>query len=361
MGTSGRNNRKSWEVLMVKLSREILAGRYPPEEPLPGEYPLCERFDCSRTTVRRAMVELEKKGLVYRRHGKGTFAHPVDNRNLPPVGLLIRKPERLTGDYFVDLIRGCNSYLNAIGSQITIITQPPNQWPKRLYESLAGVIVIPVGITQSDIAVLTSNACPHVIVMESLLSGPHVKMDIEKISFDLTTLLLQKGHRRIALISGHGEHSDNFKRKGISEALQQYGISLDGLDDIQADYDVANAQKAAETLLSQKNRPTAIIAFDDRMAIGIVQTAKKIGLNLPRQLSIVGFNNSPMGSLIDPPLTTVHFPIHDAGRAAARMIAGQYLKNIKIKTIVQYPHIVNRKSIASPYRKSVKISTRTQS
>jgi len=339
--------------MMSELSREILAGRYSPDKPLPGEYPLCERFSCSRTTVRRAMVELEKKGLIYRHHGKGTFAHPVTKLNLPPVGLLVRKPERLTGDYFVELIRGCNSYLNTVGSQLTIISQPPQEWPQRLFESISGVIVIPVSITAEDISFLAEGNCPYVVMMESLLPGPHVKMDLEQISYDLAKLLLDEDHRRIALISGHSEHSDSFKRNGISRALAEYGVAIDSLQDIQTHYDISNAKKAACTLIKQKDRPTAIIGFDDMIAIEVINAAKDAGLDLPHDLSVVGFNNSPMGSLITPELTTVHFPIHDSGRAAARMLAGQYLKGIKVKTIVQHPHLVHRCSIAQcPQKKA---------
>ncbi len=337
---------KSWEVLMIELSKDILAGKYSPDMPLPGEYPLCERFNCSRTTVRRAMVELEKKGLIYRRHGKGTFIHPVQKLDLPPVGLLIRRPERLTGDYFAELIRGCNSYLNTLGSQITIISQPPQQWPTRLFASLSGVIVIPVTLDKDNMAVLSASNCPYVVMMESMLPGPHVKMDIEKISYDLAKLLLERGHRHIAIISGHSEHSDAFKRRGIANALAEYNISLKDVTDIQTNYDIMNAKSAAEEILTQNPRPTAVIGFDDMIAIEVMNAAKKFGLKLPQQLSVVGFNNSPLGSLVTPPLTTVHFPVHDAGRAAARMIAGQFLKNIKIKTIVQHPLLVLRKSVA---------------
>lgn len=346
MDEKQKSSAKSWEILMQALLKEILAGKYAADKPLPGEYPLCEKFGCSRTTVRRAMVELEKKGLVYRRHGKGTFVHSVDAMQLKPVGLLIKEPQKLAGDYFVELIRGCNSYLHSLGSQITIISQSPSQWSRELFSSLSGVIVVPAEVTDEDIKVFKERDFPYVVIMESQLLGPKVNMDVEQISYDLTKLLLDKGHRKIALISGNFEHTDRFKRNGIAKALGEYGISLKDVDDIAANYDSSKASLAAEALIKKKDRPTAIIGFDDMIAIEVIKAARKAGLKLPSQLSVVGYNNTPMGSLIDPPLTTVHFPVHDAGRAAARMIAGYNLKNIKVKTIIQQPHLVNRKSIS---------------
>lgn len=349
------SKKNSWQVLADELAAEILAGKYAGDVAMPGEYPLCERFECSRTTVRRAMVELEKRGLVYRRHGKGTFAHPVQTMAMLPVGLLIKCPEKLTSDYFVELVRGCNSYVNSLGSNLSIFSTNPADWSEKQFASIAGLIVIPAGVTPEDIAALEEHSCSYVIMMESDLPGPTVNMEPEQAAYELTIQLLQKGHRSIGLLSGHFEHADLQKRRGITRALAEFDLSIEELPDFPTDYDTARALNAAEALLAQTPRVTAVIAFDDALAMQVMSVANRLGISMPSQLSVVGFNNSAFGSLATPALTTVHFPAYEAGRAAARMIATQHLKGTEIKSIVQHPHLVLRESIAeAPTERSSK-------
>ena len=73
-------------------------------------------------------------------------------------------------------------------------------------------------------------------------------------------------------------------------------------------------------LLQGKARPTAIVAANDQMAFGVIKAAKELGLRVPEDLAVVGFDNIPLGSYFDPPLTTVEIPMHDLGAASMTML-----------------------------------------
>lgn len=341
----GKNNKKAWEVIADKLSKEILASKYPANVALPGEHDLCESFTVSRTTVRRAMADLEKRGLVYRQAGRGTFAYPVQDMHVPPVALLIKIADKMANSFFMELIHGCNSYLYSIGSHVSILAQSPCKWSQTQLKSLAGVIIIPAGVEAEELSVLDASKCGYITIMESDIPGPTVKMEPQKAAYELTNYILDKGHRKIALISGHHQHADKLKRKGIAQALANVGINLQDVPDVCTGYDQQRAHQGALKLLDTSDKPTAIIGFNDALALQAITVAGELGINVPKQLSVAGFNNSPFGTLSIPPLTTINFPIYEAGRIAAQQLTSHYLHGKKLQSATLTPELIIRQSV----------------
>lgn len=133
--------------------------------------------------------------------------------------------------------------------------------------------------------------------------------------------LASLGHKRIAHVHGPRSFRSAHERlAGFRSGLEEFGIELDQELTIEAGYTFESGARAANNLLSRANRPTAIFAGNDEMAIGIYTSARKLGLSIPDDLSIVGFDDTPMASRIAPALTTVRLPIRDMGREAARGI-----------------------------------------
>lgn len=345
-----KKNNKAWELIADTLTKDILASKYPPNVALPGEHHLCEQYGVSRTTVRRAMADLEKRGLVYRQAGRGTFAYPIQDMHLPPQGLLIKRPDKLASNYFMELINGCNSYLYSIGSHISILSTSPKQWSQRMLGSLSGVIVIPTDVTAEELAVLDASGCGYTIMTESDLPGPSITMNIEAAAYELTKYLIDKGHQQFALVSGHHMHADNHKRQGIARAITEAGFSIDSVPDFCTDYKQDLARQAALRLLDTTKRPTAIIGFNDSLAMQVMSVATELGISIPSELSVVGFNNSPFGSLTTPPLTTVNLPIHEAGKVAAQQLASHYLHDTPIQNQTLESNLIIRQSVAQAPR-----------
>ncbi len=184
--------------------------------------------------------------------------------------------------------------------------------------------------------------------------SPYVFMDDRRAALEQTLRLWDMGHRRIAFIDGPDEHvSAARRREGYVAALRERGaeprpewivkgkfLSLSGFD-------------AAEALLRLPERPTAIFAANDEMAVGVLAAAAKNGLSVPRDLSVVGFDDSPAAESAWPRLTTVHQPTAEMAEAAVEMlIEGFGDERFRGRVTVRQLdyHLVVRDSAAPPSR-----------
>ena len=133
--------------------------------------------------------------------------------------------------------------------------------------------------------------------------------------------LLALGHRRIGLISGPREITAVGQRvRGFSDALSDYGLTVSPALLTAGDFTQESGFAAAVQLLAQPERPTAVFSVNDRMALGFMAYAQAIGLSIPADLSIVGFDDIPAAAFSHPALTTVHQPSQDLGRTAAERL-----------------------------------------
>src|SRR5215210_8543351 len=127
--------------------------------------------------------------------------------------------------------------------------------------------------------------------------------------------LLQLGHRRIAQITGpSGWVATEGRRRGYRAALAAAGILPDPALEVEAIPEIEPGREAAEKLLDVPERPTAIFAFNDNIAIGAIQAARARGLRVPDDLSIVGFDAVEHATIVTPALTTVRQPLAEMGR-----------------------------------------------
>ena len=136
--------------------------------------------------------------------------------------------------------------------------------------------------------------------------------------------LIAQGHRRIGLVAGpHGFRSALERRLGFEDALGDAGIALPRSMIADGNYTFESGLVAAERLLDLMPRPTAILSCNDEMAAGVIHAARQRGLDIPRDLSIIGFDDTPIAAHVWPPLTTVRWPIASMARSAAlKLIAG---------------------------------------
>lgn len=130
--------------------------------------------------------------------------------------------------------------------------------------------------------------------------------------------LVEMGHERIGLITGpDGFRSAHERRKGFLTAMKRHGLDVPRAMVAEGKYTFESGMAAAEALLEVSPRPTAIFASNDEMAAGALHVARQIGLNVPDDVSLVGFDDSPIAAHIWPPMTTVRWPIRTMAKAAA--------------------------------------------
>ena len=154
----------------------------------------------------------------------------------------------------------------------------------------------------------------------------HTFVDDKAAAKLMTQHLVDLGHRNIAFISGHPHHgASKARRKGFLKILEQAKIDLELCPIVQGDFSFHSGYKACEQLLKLKHRPSAIFAANDDMAAGAMVAALKAGLDIPGDLSIVGFDGSRVGEIMWPPLTTIRQPIRGLAEQAADLL----LKHIR--------------------------------
>lgn len=133
--------------------------------------------------------------------------------------------------------------------------------------------------------------------------------------------LLKLGHRRIGMIGGPVETLCSRQRvDGYTDALRSTGVPVDPELIRSGDFGVASGHREATVLLGRKDRPTAIFAGSDMQALGVYQAARELGLDIPRDLSVVGYDDLPVAQWVGPTLTTVHQPLRQMAELATRLV-----------------------------------------
>ena len=167
-----------------------------------------------------------------------------------------------------------------------------------------------------------------------------------------TEHLLGLGHRRIAAITGHDGWTATVERlHGFRAALASAGIIPDPELIVEANWEISGGFDAAERLLALPDRPTAIFAFNDNLAIGALQAARSARLRVPDDLSIVGFDDSEQAQIVTPTLTTVRQPLQELGRIGIglllRLMEGTRVEALRVELATK---LIVRESTAPPGR-----------
>ena len=187
-----------------------------------------------------------------------------------------------------------------------------------------GVILTPpVSDNEAVLEALRRDGMPYVAIAPPKLSDVPlcVHMDDLRAAYDMTTYLLKLGHRRIGFIKGHPQHgAASLRYNGYREALSDHGIKFERTLVKQGYFSFESGVDCANALLQGPGLPTAIFAANDDMAAGAMAVAHQRGLSIPGDLSITGFDDTPVASLTWPGLTTIRQPIVEMAAGAADLL-----------------------------------------
>jgi LacI family transcriptional regulator len=179
-----------------------------------------------------------------------------------------------------------------------------------------------VGLTHRKRAfeVLSRAGIPYVLTW-NYGSGAHpcVGFDNHEAGVLVADHLLALGHRRIGMIAGILRDNDRARARvrGVRDRLDRAGHALEDTLLVERGYSLEGGREGLEVLLSRPRPPTAIICGNDILALGAVDEARRRGIEVPRALSITGFDDMALAAVASPPLTTVHFPMAEVGINAA--------------------------------------------
>lgn len=196
---------------------------------------------------------------------------------------------------------------------------------RRFANAEADGVILPPPLSES-VAILTELAfaqTPVVTVAMGKLSlnALNVRIDDYRAALEMTEYLISLGHRRIGLIHGHPEHMASMEReRGFRQAIEQAGILAEHVAVEPGMFTFRSGLRAAERLLDRTNPPTAIFASNDDMAAAAVSVAHRRGLEVPGDLTVVGFDDTSPATTVWPELTTIRQPVSAMAAAALDLL-----------------------------------------
>ncbi|MCF6196006.1 MAG: LacI family DNA-binding transcriptional regulator [Emcibacter sp.] len=176
--------------------------------------------------------------------------------------------------------------------------------------------------------------------------GVSITMDDRLAAKEMVRHFIDLGHKRIGHISGHPEHiATLLRRQGYEEALIKAGLPVNENYIASGRFKFRNALEIADAMLSMKERPTAIFSANDEMAAAVVMTANRLGLSIPKDLSVAGFDNTPIAQTIWPELTTVAQPFEEIADEAVKTLSAKRKSGGRVsETLILGHELVIRES-----------------
>lgn len=349
-----------------------------PHELVPSEGELAKKFSVSKMTTKLALNRLEEEGIVYRLARRGTFMAentiierldlmPAESRFKPkPVVVNERKCIAIIvprmGDYESRIIMATEKVARDCGWELILRTTGNREEEVACLKSLpesgaAGAIYFPnhPGACADFIRYLMLQHYPIVLIDRTVqeIQIDSVSHDYYQGTYDLVSHLIRKGHRHIGYItSSFGEILSRKERyQGYIGALNDHALPVHS-DSVLFDYEEMGESKIKEpnqqltSYIHNNSRMTAVVCANDLVAANLMYTSLSLRLRIPEQLSITGFSDGKLSSMLPIPLTTVKQPTDQLAFSAVRLLikridhSREAVLTIKIHTSLVERHTV---------------------
>lgn len=179
---------------------------------------------------------------------------------------------------------------------------------------------------------------------------PHISVDNRRAARESVLHLIAQGHRRIGIVTSANRYLSSTNRlRGYLDALEEAGIARDDslIGYASPDYSFASGKQTARTLLGSEHPPSAVFCVSDILALGVIAAAGKMGLQVPWDLSVMGFDDVDYTTMFHPYLTTVAVPCYELGRGSMLLLYDHIQRKPDAETDVFLPHqIIHRESTA---------------
>jgi DNA-binding LacI/PurR family transcriptional regulator len=256
---------------------------------------------------------------------RGASALPLASKHIELVFDALRNPNNL------EIMKGIIEAADEQGGHVAVSILPQEVNARHWIHELerfgrAGVIMVTSRLPSAQQSSLVEAALPLVLIDPvNPVDEPVASVGASNWQGGMTAVqhLLELGHRRIAMLRGYECLVDDARYHGYSAALSQAGLDVDPGLVARADFRVEPAVDAALTILGRADRPTAVFAANDHEAVGAIEAARRLGLSVPGDLSVVGFDDNLLAAAASPPLTTVRQPFAQMGAVAYRILTNQ--------------------------------------
>ena len=238
-------------------------------------------------------------------------------------------PTDITNPFFTTVARGVEDAASDAGFNVIFCNTDESEGEQRenltalARKQVDGVLLVPARSTPEALVYLQERHIPVVILDRRIehCSADSVRCDSEGGAYRLTRLLLDQGHRRIAILTGSENVSTAVDRvTGYRRALDEVGIAVDESYSIYGEFTQASGEVMARQALRLSPPPTALFAANNFIAIGAYRALRAGGYQIPEQVSLVGFDDLPPALVMDPFLTVAAQPAYEMGQKATELL-----------------------------------------
>lgn len=360
-------------MVKEKITEWIISGQVRPGEKIYSENELVKMFGVSRHTVRQAVGDLVHEGLLYREQGAGTFCAYQKNQTMEQTPFLIHTSNTngknigvittYISDYiFPSIIKGIESHLTAQGYTLTLactdndVEKEKQCLQTMLSRNIDGLIVEPTKSSNYNPNIhyyleLEQNNIPYLMINQyySQLIPPHIIMNDEHGGFIATEHLIKLGHEKIIGLFKTDDLQGVNRMQGFIRAFREN--SLPFFPEMVITFTTEEQDNIVlerlENFFQTDSTPTAIVCYNDQLALYVLNLLRRLGLSVPEDISIVGFDDSSLAVATEVKLTSVNHPKMEMGiEAAKRIVSAVEKKNDRPQSIVYEPKLIVRNSTA---------------
>ncbi|MFG6149352.1 GntR family transcriptional regulator [Halobacillus sp. B23F22_1] len=329
-----------YSIVKQAIKSKILDGTYEPHHKIQSESEMMKQFSVSRHTVRLAIGELVSEGWLYREQGAGTFCADRTTHQAHS-GIVSRKNIAIVTTYISDyifpsIIRGAEAHLSAQGYHVSLFSTNNDHEKEREYlemiitQGFDGAIIEPTKSAYANPNInyylnLERLNIPYIMINAyyEALEPLRVLVDDERGAFLQTEHLLNQGHRDILGFFKTDDMQGNLRMKGYLKAHRMYKVPINPkyITTYQTEEkDEKPVEKLQHYLNQTGQKPTAIVSYNDELAIKLLNVLRENQVKIPDDISIVGFDNSFLTELSEVKLTSIHHPQADLGHTAGKLI-----------------------------------------
>jgi len=347
--------------LQTWLIEKIDQSVYKPTDKIPTEEEFVRMTGLARATVRQAIQNLVNLGYLVRKRKLGTFVLDIEKNVTKKTIIGVVVPDIRKG-FTAELVRGAedeaakNKHSIILCNTDDLIVKAEFHTERLIDHAVSGVILMPTAASDQKnrliIEKFTRKKIPVVLADRTVpdLDIDYVTTNNFEGAREITSFLLKKGHRKIAIILSATIATEKDRLEGYKSAYRDFQLEYDPslVFTLDGPFIEKHYQKYIWEILSQKHHFSAIFAGHDRIAYLIYSISQELGIKIPEDISLVGYDDLPFTRSHPVALTTMHQPIYEMGIQTMRLILARIDEaDKKTEQFVLKSHLIKRSSVIS--------------
>lgn len=271
-------------------------------------------------TAQKVLKVIEETG-----YKPNAIARSLKIKNTQTIGIMM--PD-IASYLFSEVVRGIEDIANLYNYNIILCNTDLDREKEEKYmdvlveKQVDGIIFMCNTITKKLAEKIKKNGAKTILISTDYTDMPSVTIDNVQASKDAVKYIIDRGYKKIAFIGGQMSDANVglTRLNGYVSAISESGLTYNKDYICEGDFKFKSGYENAKKLLSLPDKPEAIFAASDEMAIGVVRAAMELGITIPKDLAVVGFDNIDMSKMIYPSLTTISQPFYDMGAVGMRLL-----------------------------------------